>query len=87
MRLIILVLASTLLAGCLQTFKINPPWPQIADSAMLKECDQLKLANTQDVSMAELVDLVQQNYKLYHMCKLNNDSWIRWYNMHWKKEK
>ena len=87
MRLAILALTSILLSGCLQTFKMNPPWPNIADQAMLKPCDQLKLANTQDVSMAELVDLIQQNYNLYHLCKLNNDSWIKWYNTHWKKEK
>lgn len=87
MRLVILALASILLAGCLQTFKMNPPWPNVPDVSMLKQCETLKLANTQDVSMAELVDLVQQNYQLYHLCKLNNDSWIKWYNTHWKKEK
>lgn len=87
MKLIVLALSTILLAGCLQTFKMNPPWPQVADQSMVKECDQLKLANTQDVSMAELVDLVQQNYQLYHICKLNNDSWVKWYNTHWKKDK
>jgi hypothetical protein len=87
MKLILLVLASTILAGCLQTFKMNPPWPQVPDQAMVKQCENLHLANTQDVSMAELIDLVQQNYQLYHLCKLNNDSWVKWYNTHWKKEK
>lgn len=86
MKLLIVGLISILLAGCLQSFKVNPPWPQIADPTMLKSCETLKLANTQDVSMAELVDLVQQNYNLYHVCKLNNDSWIKWYTTHWKKE-
>jgi hypothetical protein len=87
MRFVILALAGALLTGCLQSFKVNPPWPQIADQGMLKPCETLKLANTQDVSMAELVDLVQQNYNLYHECKLNNDSWIKWYTTHWKKDK
>lgn len=88
MRLLVLAPIVILLAGCLQSFKINPPWPNIADATMLKQCEALKIANTQDVSMAELVDLIQQNYQLYHECKLNNDSWIKWYNTHLKnKEK
>lgn len=87
MKIAVLILLSFLLSSCLQTFKMNPPWPQVADKAMLNQCESLKLANTQDLSMAELVDVVQQNYQLYHICKLNNDSWIKWYNSHWKKEK
>ena len=86
MKYLTLLLALPL-AGCLQTFKMNPPWPQVPDPAMLKQCEVLKTIDTQAVSMAELVDLVQQNYQLYHLCKLNNDSWVKWYNTHWKKDK
>ena len=87
MKVAIISLLSVLLTGCLQTFKMNPPWPQVSDVAMLKQCEALKTVNTEAVSMAELVDLVQQNYQLYHLCKLNNDSWVKWYNTHWKKDK
>ena len=88
MKVAIISLLSILLTGCLQTFKMNPPWPQVSDVAMLKQCEVLKTVNTEAVSMAELVDLVQQNYQLYHLCKLNNDSWVKWYNTYWKtKEK
>ena len=54
---------------------------------MLKPCEQLKIVDAKTIAMAELVDLVQQNYQLYHLCNLNNDSWIKWYTTHWKKDK
>jgi len=87
MKYILVILLSILLGGCLQTFKMNPPWPQLADQNMIKPCEQLKVVDAKTVAMAELVDLVQQNYQLYHLCNLNNDSWIKWYTTHWKKDK
>jgi hypothetical protein len=74
-----------LLAGC-ETFKLGAPWPK-QTIEVIQECKQLQVYKEQTVSMAELVDLIQQNYRLYHECKLNNDSWVKWYNTHWKKEK
>ena len=60
MKYLALLLALPL-SGCLQTFKMNPPWPQVPDLAMVKQCEILKTIDTQAVSMAELVDLVKQN--------------------------
>ena len=81
----VILLSALLLAGC-ETFKMGAPWPNQSQE-VIKICEPLKTFNQQQVSMAELIDLVQQNYQLYHLCKLNNDSWVKWYNTHWKKEK
>ena len=81
----VILLSALLLAGC-ETFKMAAPWPNQSQE-VIKICEPLKTFDQQQVSMAELIDLVQQNYQLYHLCKLNNDSWVKWYNTHWKKEK
>ncbi len=86
MKLMWLGIVSFLLSGCLETFKMNPPWPKISDPNLLKQCEHLKIIDTKDIAMAELIDHIQQNYQLYHLCKLNNDSWIKWYNTHWKNK-
>ena len=81
----VILLSALLLAGC-ETFKMGAPWPK-QNPEIVKTCEPLKTFDQQQVSMAELIDLVQQNYQLYHLCKLNNDSWVRWYTTHWKENK
>ena len=81
-----ILFSTLLLAGC-ETFKMGAPWPK-QTTEVIKTCEPLKTFDQQQqVSMAELIDLVQQNYQLYHLCKLNNDSWVRWYTTHWKETK
>jgi hypothetical protein len=80
-----ILFSTLLLAGC-ETFKMGAPWPK-QNVEVIKACEPLKTFDQQQVSMAELIDLVQQNYQLYHLCKLNNDSWVRWYTTHWKETK
>lgn len=81
----LLIFFTLLLGGC-ETFKMGAPWPK-QSTEVIVECKPLQLYKEQTVTMAELVDLIQQNYRLYHECKLNNDTWVKWYNTHWKKEK
>jgi len=82
----IILFSTLLLAGC-ETFKMGAPWPK-QTAEVIKVCEPLKTFDQQQqVGMAELIDLVQQNYQLYHLCKLNNDSWVRWYTTHWKETK
>lgn len=81
----LVLFSALLLTGC-ETFKVGAPWPKQA-AEVVQECKPLQVYKEQAISMAELVDLIQQNYRLYHECKLNNDSWVKWYNTHWKKDK
>lgn len=81
----IIIIFTLFLTGC-ETFKVGTPWPKQTQE-VIKTCEPLKIFDQQQVSMAELIDLIQQNYQLYHLCKLNNDSWVKWYSTHWKETK
>lgn len=88
MRILFVLTLPLLLGGCLQSFKLNPPWPNQTDAELLKPCERLLIIeDTKTVTLAEMVAKVQDNYNIYHECSLKNDSWIKWYNTHWKKDK
>jgi len=80
-----ITILSIFLAGC-QNVTMGSPWPKIPSTTYLEPCKSLLLAD-KEKSMAELIDIIEANYGLWHECNLKNNSWIEWYNKHWKKEK
>jgi len=89
MKLILLLATALVLTGC-QTFSMGKPWPLLPEKekqVYLTPCESLELSKVGD-GMPELVGSVEQNYLKWHLCNAKVQSWITWYNSHWKdKEK
>jgi len=87
MKFILLLTTVFVLTGC-QTFSIGKPWPVLPEKerqVYLAPCEPLELLKVGD-GMPELVSNVEQNYLKWHLCKAKVDSWITWYNNHWKNK-
>lgn len=85
MKFILLLTTVFVLTGC-QTFSMGKPWPVLPEKekqVYLTSCEPLELLKVGD-GMPELVNNIEQNYLKWHLCKAKVDSWITWYNNHWK---
>lgn len=89
MKFILILTLATIISGC-QTFSMGKPWPVLPEKekeTYLTPCEPLELSKVGD-GMPELIGSVEQNYLKWHICNAKVQSWIMWYNSHWKnKEK
>jgi hypothetical protein len=73
-----LILLALLLTGC-QTVGSWPEFPK-AESSLLKKCPELiKLDESQQVTITEMMNIVVKNYMLYHQCSGKVEDWQQWY--------
>jgi hypothetical protein len=79
-KIIPLLLASTLLTGCIDLMPVTkmkfPEVPQELKDA----CPDLKDVNPNTKKISEVLPIVVENYGTYYQCKIRVDAWIEWYN-------
>lgn len=82
MKKLFYLLPALLLTGCLGITKDPVPvkmqWPDVPKE-LLESCPDLKLVDQKTTKLSDVIDVVVDNYKQYHECKLKIDKWIEWY--------
>jgi hypothetical protein len=46
---------------------------------LLEKCSDLKKLD-EDAKLSDLSKIIVTNYTSYHVCSIQNDGWIEWYN-------
>lgn len=77
MKLILLSLV--FLAGCHTTVPVKREFPKVPDD-MKVACPELKLLESGEKKLSEVISSVAENYSRYHECRLKVDLWIEWYD-------
>ena len=72
---IIVVAALLLLTGCVAPVKRE--FPAIPPS-LEKPCSTL-LEVPKTTRLSEVLEVVTENYALYHECQIKNETWLDWY--------
>ena len=73
-----LLIISLIISAC-TTVPVMPAWPAVP--AELREpCPPLRLWNTQPLALADLLEVVTNNYAQYHACAAQNSAWREWYD-------
>jgi hypothetical protein len=77
MKLILILVSSILLTGCLatpvkRTFPAAPP-------ELMTVCPELGVLVEGTEKLSEVLKVVTDNYGQYHECRIKNDLWIEWY--------
>ena len=80
MKTILFLLRVLLLTGCLskEPVPVKMKWPDVPQE-LLEACPDLKLVDQGTTKLSDVVDVVVDNYKQYHECRLKVDNWIEWY--------
>ena len=76
MKYIMLFSAVTLLAGC-TAVPVKPKFPDVP-AELLQACPKLN-AVSETTKLSDILNVVVDNYALYHECKIKNDAWAEWY--------
>lgn len=76
MKYILIVL---LLVGCTTTVAVRTTFPT-ATPELMKQCENLKKVEGENVSITDMLKVVVQNYTLYYECSAKVDGWQDWYN-------
>lgn len=76
MKILLLALA-ILLSGC-QTLIVDREFPKVNIEMMVPCKDNLVLI-PENAKASEVLDVIAQNYTLYHECRIKYNEWIRWY--------
>jgi len=74
------LLSVLLLSGCLtkDPVVVKMKWPSVPQD-LIESCPDLKLVDTSTDKLSEVLDVVVDNYKNYHECRIKVDAWIEWY--------
>ena len=84
MTRLLLLIPTALLTGCLATgVPVASKFPQPTSPEMLEDCPELKLIKDNTEKLTDVMDVVADNYKEYHLCRSKTADWIKWY----KKQK
>lgn len=78
MKFLSLIVLTLVLAGCANTAPVKPKFPDTAAELMVG-CPELKETPAGTTKLSEVVVIITQNYKEYHICRSKVDSWIEWY--------
>ena len=80
MKRLALLLPLVLLTGCLSKdpVPVKMKWPDVP-SELLEACPDLKTVDQSTTKLSDVLDVVVDNYKQYHECRLKIDTWIEWY--------
>jgi hypothetical protein len=80
----ILALTSVIvLAGCSTAVPIVQKFPEPTSQELMQSCPALKEARIDTDRLTDLMGVVADNYKEYHLCQDKVNGWIDWY----KKQK
>lgn len=72
------IFLSLVMCGCSSVEYIQVPTMPVAPQSLLQPCADMRLLNGN--TQADLIMLTYDNAELYHLCKINNDGLIKWYN-------
>ena len=80
MKRFIYLLPVILLTGCLgkDPVPVKMKWPDVP-AELLTACPDLKSIDQSTTKLSDVLDVVVDNYKNYHECRLKIDNWIEWY--------
>lgn len=81
-RLLAVILLTTL-TGCSTPVPITQKFPDPTSQELLESCPALKEARMDTDKLTDLMSVVADNYKEYHLCQDKVNDWIGWY----KKQK
>lgn len=73
----LLVTASLMLTACGPRVHMQRNFPPAPEELMVECPDLVQTPETDKLS--EVLDVVAQNYGLYHRCQDRNGKWIEWY--------
>lgn len=74
----ILIICTTLLAGCAGLGPISGHFPDAPD-VLMQKCVELETIDKPKVLLSEFTTIIVKNYSKYHLCSSNNDAWQEWY--------
>jgi len=77
--LLILIILAFLATGCSTTVPIVGKFPQ-APERLMQPCAQLEKLES-EAKLSDVAKSVVNNYTKYHVCSIQNESWIEWYNV------
>jgi len=77
MKLILILVSSILLTGCLAT-PVKRTFPA-APSELMAVCPELGVLAEGTTQLSEVLKTITENYGQYHECRIKNDLWIEWY--------
>lgn len=65
------------LTGC----SITPSLPKFPEppKELMESCSDLKLIPEGETKLSKTLDIVLQNYGMYHECATKTETWINWY--------
>lgn len=78
MKKIFLLLPAILLTGCMKTMVVKMDFPEVPEE-IKQECSDLKQTPENETKFSKVIEVVVENYSLYHECKLKNEAWNEWY--------
>jgi len=71
------------LVGCSTPVPIKQKFPDVTSKELLESCPALREAKVDTDKLTDLISVVADNYKEYHLCRDKVNDWIVWY----KKQK
>jgi len=77
MKHIVLLISVFLLTACAGTVPVQRNFPEVPIELM-SACPSLKTVEGTD-KLSKVIDVVTDNYALYHECRTKVDVWIDWY--------
>jgi hypothetical protein len=77
MKLLLIVVASVALSGCLAT-PVARTFPGIPP-ALTNSCPDLKMVPEGTTQLSQTLEIVADNYAQYYQCQALTDSWQSWY--------
>lgn len=79
MKRLVLLLPVLLLAGCFATaVPVKHKFPGVP-SELMEACPELKLVDSDETQLSEILKVVTANYGEYQQCKIKLDAWVEWY--------
>lgn len=77
MKIIAVLLASLMLAGCVTT-PVTRNFPDVPP-ALQKSCPELITVPVGTTKFSEVLTIVSENYAMYNECRALNQAWSQWY--------
>jgi uncharacterized lipoprotein YajG len=77
MKILLILVSSVLLTGCLAT-PVKRTFPE-APTELMTTCPDLLVVKEDTEQLSEVLKIVTENYGQYHECRIKNELWIEWY--------
>lgn len=76
MKKLILIISTVFLTAC-GTVPVQRNFPEVP-SELMTGCPNLKAVEGTD-KLTKVIEVVADNYALYHECSVKTEAWIDWY--------